>query len=415
MIRSWPHIEYQNRLADSKVREVFTPRKPISSQNLFVGREREITKILDGLNTPGAHIIVYGERGVGKSSFANIACQLYAAQPPAKRVVRQSCDSDSTFVSIFTECLRSLGIATESVSTTEDLAQTKKAGLKVYVAEGGLEAERKTSISRVSPALRMTPSSVAAALDGVKAIIVIDEFEALPDKEDRRRIAELVKQLSDRGSSVKLLMVGIAHFYTDLLSGHPSSIRALQQVKLGLMPERELRSIIENGLKIARLRFSAGLINQIVDLSAGYPYFTHLLALKCAEIAVLQNQNIADEEDLSKAIELAVDEAEETLKTVYLASTRSSASTLYQNILESAALFLAANPAKEEFTAADLRNSLGRRMGRPIEADTISDHLRRLVGNDGTKVFRRVGRGVYRFTDPRMKSFVLIAMRRYAS
>jgi len=50
----------------------FTPGRPINKLDLLAGREEQISKVLEAVLSPGQHAAIYGERGVGKSSLANL-------------------------------------------------------------------------------------------------------------------------------------------------------------------------------------------------------------------------------------------------------------------------------------------------------------------------------------------------------
>ena len=52
--------------------KVFRPRTPITSKELFAGRWNELKAVADAVNQPGLHAVIYGERGVGKTSLANV-------------------------------------------------------------------------------------------------------------------------------------------------------------------------------------------------------------------------------------------------------------------------------------------------------------------------------------------------------
>jgi hypothetical protein len=64
----------------------------------------------------------------------------------------------------------------------------------------------------------------------------------------------------------------------------------------------ELAEIIIVGAKNLDLSFDLAVVDRIVDVSAGYPYFTHLLSLKCAEDAIIEGRKIIRSENLIKAI-----------------------------------------------------------------------------------------------------------------
>jgi replication-associated recombination protein RarA len=58
-------------LSDSAGRS-FTPNVPVSENDLFAARIEEVRRVCDAINQRGQHAVVYGERGVGKTSLANI-------------------------------------------------------------------------------------------------------------------------------------------------------------------------------------------------------------------------------------------------------------------------------------------------------------------------------------------------------
>jgi Cdc6-like AAA superfamily ATPase len=87
----------------------FQPRTPITTRDLFAGRWAEITKLGDVITQPGLHAIVYGERGVGKTSLANVIGPVVQyvfdkTQPdeePSRMVAKCIADSTDTFESIW--------------------------------------------------------------------------------------------------------------------------------------------------------------------------------------------------------------------------------------------------------------------------------------------------------------------------
>ena len=55
------HVDLQN---------VFTPAAAIEDSDRFSGRQEQLDKISMALQSEGTQIVIYGNRGVGKSSLA---------------------------------------------------------------------------------------------------------------------------------------------------------------------------------------------------------------------------------------------------------------------------------------------------------------------------------------------------------
>ena len=55
-----------------KIGQLFTPATPINKRDLFAGRLEQAGKVVDVICQRGQHAIVYGERGVGKTSMSNV-------------------------------------------------------------------------------------------------------------------------------------------------------------------------------------------------------------------------------------------------------------------------------------------------------------------------------------------------------
>jgi len=51
---------------------VFKPTAPINREDLFAGRQPQTRDVVDAVNQQGQHAVLYGERGVGKTSLANM-------------------------------------------------------------------------------------------------------------------------------------------------------------------------------------------------------------------------------------------------------------------------------------------------------------------------------------------------------
>lgn len=59
----WQHLDFE-------ARQLFSPAAPINAADLFAGRREEIKRFISAIDERGRHVILYGERGVGKTSLA---------------------------------------------------------------------------------------------------------------------------------------------------------------------------------------------------------------------------------------------------------------------------------------------------------------------------------------------------------
>ncbi|ESU27364.1 AAA ATPase [Flavobacterium limnosediminis JC2902] len=396
-------LHKERKLKDSKVREIFTPHQPIQTVEFFCGREMEVTRIIEYLNTPGQHALVYGDRGVGKSSLANITCDLLIRNVISGKLYKKRCDSYDNFATILRSPLNDVDVnidLLETQKTTSGAIGSDKSLVPILPSLG------KSHVSKVQGhgQSSLSPSWVCEKLRGVDGILLIDEFDILSNDEDKKKIAELIKQLSDCASKFKLFIVGIAESSSDLTAGHPSVQRCLKETRISRMIDDELEAIILAGEKKLNLKFNDAAIKRIVKVSSGYPHFTHLLALKSAEDAILDQRKDINLKNIIEATRRAVDDSEGTLKQAYDNAVRSSATDEYKKILLAAACSNA-----EEIKASELRQKYKDLFETDITQGHLNNHFQKIVSEDNSNILRRIAKGVYRFNDPRMPSFIKIA------
>lgn len=113
-------------------------------------------------------------------------------------------------------------------------------------------------------------------------------------------------------------------------------------------------------------------------------------------------------EDLTAAMKLSVEDAEGTLRRKYEAAIRSYSTDMYQKIV-----LAAANLNREEFSAGQLRVAFVELTGQNITQASLNNFLKRLISDNHDTILVRKAKGIYRFGDPRMPSFVKIANDRF--
>ncbi len=364
-------ITRESLIQRSGVREIFTPHKPINSVELFLGRTAEVRALIEHLSTPGQHALLFGDRGVGKSSLANIASDLLLKNIISGHFFKKLCDSTDNFRTIFSEPLAKAGVNLSLIESEYRDAESSKGDVRVFGFGGEINrtTENKSKERGVSYEVD-SPSWVASRLSKLNGLLLVDELDALRDAADRHKIAELIKQLSDEGSGFKIMLVGIAETGADLTDGHRSIERCLRETRLNRMSDEELKQIIEKGEKSLGLKFTPQAKKRIVSVSSGYPHFTHLLALKSAEDAISENRIEIGVANIEAATRRAVDDSEGRLKRQYDEACRSSGTDEYRQILCAAAVL-----GSEEFTAAGLREQYKIMWDRVIDQNRLNNYL----------------------------------------
>lgn len=390
--------------------KVFTPGAPIREKDHFVGRADELKAIKLSLAKPGTHPIIYGDRGVGKSSLADIATQ------GENRLIYR-CSKGESFEVIVGQILIDLGLGT--VPTAEKKAHTEggKAGVEIpLVASGGVASER-TVEQEFKPldAGTLTPNFIATRLGNHKKIIVLDEFERIEDEATRGKFAELIKKLSDSNSAAKVMIVGIGDTVEALLGQHRSLAgRGIAEVKVPRMSVAEIFGVLSSGSKRVGVGFSEDFIRALADYSDQLPYFAHLLGLS-AVYAVVDRVREKPESvltatmpDLEKTLFHAIKNSEQSLQDSFTRATDSvKESHWFKSIL--AICSLVDTPT---IRTSEIQRGLAKILGRKVELINFMYHLGELVKPGRGCVLKKLRKGVYGFRDPMMKTYVRLVVAR---
>src|SRR5260370_22141703 len=121
---------------------------------------------------------------------------------------------------------------------------------------------------------------------GSPTIVLIDEFDRV-DETVGVAMSDTIKTLSDRGTDTTLVLVGVADSVEHLIAEHQSIDRALIQIPMPRMSQKELVAIVTKGMtRLPEMSIEPGLDNRMATISKGLPHFTHLLAKHSALSAI---------------------------------------------------------------------------------------------------------------------------------
>jgi len=385
--------EDQQKLA-LQVSRVFTPAAPINEKDLFAGRTDHVRRVIDALNQRGQHVIIFGERGVGKTSLANVLTGFVRDIILSPRV---NCDAADNYSSVWTKVFSDIVLA------------RKKRGAGFI----GQDAEEATRLIDQLPK-KITPEVVRQTLSVIGAdtlmIVIVDEFDRLHEEEVRRLFADTIKTLSDHAVPVTLVLVGVADTVDALIKEHHSIERALVQVQMPRMSRHELEQIVTNGLQRLGMKIETPAVQRLTFLSQGLPHYTHLLALYATREAIDKGANEVSLDHVIAAITTAVKQAQQSIRSVYHTATMSPRQgNLYARVLLACAL--ADTDDLGYFAPSDVRDPLSRIMKKRYEIPSFARHLNIFCDDERGPVLQKAGiprRYRYRFVNPLLQPFVIM-------
>lgn len=371
---------------------VFTPAAPIDKKDLFAGRIEQIESVYEAIPEKGRHVLIYGERGVGKTSLANIINELL----PNRYVVKISCDTSDSFSSIWHKILRRIYFATEQIKI--GFGTSKE--IKSFSLNGLFPSEKK-----------ITPDDVIIVFRQFSEwnIIIIDEFDRVIDVEAKRLMADTIKTLSDSIPNVTMVLVGVAQSVSQLIGEHPSIERNIKQILLQRMSSRELEEIINKGLDKINMNMDPQVKEKVVKFSQGFPHYTHLLAKHSAKQAINQDREKIIQADFDLAIEDAINDTLESIRNAYQKGTIATKKAIFREVLLACALV--DGDEHGTFRATDLEKYVSKIIGKPYATPGFAYNLGKLCLPERGSILEKVGtpkRYRYRFTNPLMKPFILL-------
>ena len=262
--------------------EPFTPTRPQRGSGL-VGRRTELRRILEAFWDEHAHVVLYADRGQGKTSLSNRIIELLGNEGFA--IGRYVCSTGSTFDEIIRGQARDLAFS--------------------FLAVPLRDGEGLQGCEAALPARTLSPADVVALpgrLNAQRVVLIIDEFDRLENEQTKNMIADTLKHVSDRALNLSFFLIGVSSSLEQLLGHHPSIQRNVVGITLPAMTSEEIGSIIERGAAISEVSFSPRLVREVVRLANGSPYLAHLLGLRLLQSARRRESKEVTIEDLETAL-----------------------------------------------------------------------------------------------------------------
>lgn len=310
--------------------KVFNAAAPINRLQLFKGRKEQLEKVVSSISTRGKHVVLFGDRGVGKTSLANILKDALGDQESIE-VIKVNCNESDSYIDTWRRAMSEIAVVVE-----KPIGET--------VGEGGNYQPTEYILSEWLAPYQAIGSGEIKKILNYKCseehdlVIIFDEADRLRP-EQRRLFADTIKDLSDSSTNVTVMLIGVAHTITDLIEEHRSIERCIAQVFMPPMAKYELKEIITTGLRSLSMTIDPSAVDIIISLSRGYPYYTHLLCHEAAMKAIKSKGSKIVLGNLGDAIKMAIANVAASVREDYSkAADGQRKGTKYPLILLAAAL-----------------------------------------------------------------------------
>jgi Cdc6-like AAA superfamily ATPase len=242
----------------------------------------------------GQHAIIYGERGVGKTSLATVLYEVVSKAVLTKfNFAHVNCDVEDTFASLWRKIFRELPINDRGQVTT---MQHPSLEVRRTLADWLVDTVSPDDIRRLS-----------ALIEG-RLVVIIDEFDQLSGNlEAVRLIANTIKTLSDRRAAVTLILVGVADTVSQLVTEHESVERNLVQIHMPRMSDDEIGLIIREGLSSLGIAIQDENLAYVCSLAQGLPASAHRIGLQLAYRMIDVQRFEVTQEDIDIALGSVID------------------------------------------------------------------------------------------------------------
>lgn len=357
-------------------------------------------------------MVIYGERGVGKTSLANIISPVLHvfdgpenAEPadvkPSRLVVKVNAHQSDTFAQIWRRALDEVFLDDERAVLgffPRKAPETQRVALRE-----AWNIPDEPDIDDIRRVLSNLPGSV----------FIFDEFDCV-SQASANPFTDLIKALSDFQTPATIILVGVSETVDGLIQGHASIGRALVQIHVPRMRRSELADILKKAEAKLNVGFDSAAAERIVQMSAGLPHYTHLVGLASVRRACKRFTREVTSEDVEGGLREASNQAEQSLIGELTLATRSAhREALYVPVLLACAITAATSTDELGFfqPSSVVRPLESVLTGRRIEIATFNTHLADFCDNRSGRVLQRTGQQRafrYRFRNPLLPPYVIM-------
>ncbi len=377
----WRNLEHE-------VIQSFTPGTPINEAELLAGRGEITRQLQNTVLEPGRHALIYGERGVGKTSIANTFYR--SLIKPTRNILplRVNGDTSDTFETLWRKVFRRI---------------------KVTLSDG---REAWATDTHPEP---LTADDVVTELSSFSAdycpIIVLDEFDRIEDQKCKSLISDIIKNLSDYTANCTVVIVGVAKSVTELISNHASVERALVQVHMRRLSRHELADIVTLRLLRLGMAIEDAALWRITFFSFGLPFYTHSLGKHASLRAIAEKRKKIIEADVFNAMQDCLSDVDYSVKESYVRGTEKiyRKKNVFAEVL--AACSLTEIDSLGQFSAVAVEKPFSEIVGERTKSSSFGFHLNELSRPERGLILDKSGeRRTYKFQfrNPLMQPYIIM-------
>lgn len=391
--------EQQRRL--DLVDTVFRPSAPVDREDLFSGRGQQLAAVQEAIGAVGQHAVIFGERGVGKTSLAATCIDI--ARRRHRIAMRINCDHGDTFASLWHKVIDEFPLVITGAPEDRQPA---------IVTATDRATEVLASDNRGLTSNGPGPNQVRVALRHLTlvapVVIFFDEFDQIADKDALSLVSNTVKLLSDQIEEVTLVPVGVSDSVDGLITGHMSIQRNLAQVRMPRMNGEEIEGILDKGLGKLEMTVEPTARSFVRIVPRGLPQYAHLLAQEGARQALRDGETTITFQHVVDGMQAGLRKLDHSLASAFDEATYTPRQSNYADVLY-ACVWGRPDP-DGYFSPVSIREPYSTIVGKRRGIDHYNPQLKALSEGRGQILHRKGERGSrrYRFSDPLMEPYVLL-------
>jgi len=386
-----------------QVFEAFTPGKEINELRMFSGRKDVIQRLQDIVKERGRNAIIFGERGVGKTSLAAIF------HKDLNIVEQQTASSDGSVVGIRVnrKTVVDIHITCDTRDSFDSLWR------KVFRR---IERPNSTLTADLDYTGPIEPDHVFLEMQKFSQtdlpIIIIDEYDRVEDEECRILITDVIKGLTLSKTNPTIVLVGVAENIMQLIHDHKSiASRNLVQIPMHRMSKEEIKEIITTRLRRLKMKMADDALWRIAHFSAGLPFYAHSLGKFSALIAIAAEKMEISESTVISALDDCIADVDYSIKEGYTKATVKiyRNENIFRHVL--AACALAELNDLGQFKAISVEGPLSAILKKPSKVSSFAFHLNELCRPERGSVLRKTGERrtfQFNFAEAAMQPYVVM-------